>query len=712
MTDKKMRNLKRTYGILYGELSGQQEDYLIDRDDLFTYAFLRLTEIVAGSVTPVDEAQLKITANKFEYLKNIEGVYAEYFSLEYQWYKHEIGPFMGFYGEDKTPVLFRYKKMGCYMLSLEDNTEQKVTAEIASHVHDRGLMIMPKMEKSLKNSRQLLWEAVKSQKKEYGLFFLLMILASTITVVVPSGTQSITGYMLDAEDVPGIMVVALSLIIGIVSGLLINIVVNRSKVRLQTKIGYFLSSTVIGRIMDLNVRDEKRLSSRLIALLMPFINGADTLLSASLTVILYLVQSIMILTVTFSPQNGISDEVRFLIYGEIVLMMIWQFGIARRTRKLREADSRLTTIRREILNNVEAIKNNAIEDRIFYRFAVNYDEKMTQQRAIDDANQRIQILSTAVSSIVMLVTFMLVATGLTPASGTMAALISSLSLLMSYVGNLSMSASEVVSALPYMSYADMILKLPVEGSNSGIAEQKITGRIELRNVSYAYREDSAPVIKNLNLTIEPGEYVGIVGGSGCGKSTLMQLMLGFLKPTDGKIYYDNVELEQYNLRSLRRQFGVVLQSAPLINGSIKTNIGLSQEPDMEAVKEAARLAAVLDEIEAMPMKFNTPLSSEIETVSGGQRQRIAMARALMSKPTVLFLDEATSAVDNVSQKVITDNLKAMGVTRIAIAHRLSTIEHCDRILVMEKGEIVEQGSFEELMAKDGRFAQMARRNIV
>ena len=158
--------------------------------------------------------------------------------------------------------------------------------------------------------------------------------------------------------------------------------------------------------------------------------------------------------------------------------------------------------------------------------------------------------------------------------------------------------------------------------------------------------------------------------------------------------------------------GVVLQDAAVISGSIRRNIGLSDDADLDRVKEAARSAAIYDEIEAMPMKFETLLSSEAELISGGQRQRIVLARALMNRPKILFLDEATSAMDNISQKKVKNNLDELGITRIAVAHRLSTIIDCDRILVMDKGEIVEQGNFQELMAMDGLFARMARRNLV
>ena len=232
------------------------------------------------------------------------------------------------------------------------------------------------------------------------------------------------------------------------------------------------------------------------------------------------------------------------------------------------------------------------------------------------------------------------------------------------------------------------------------------------HVTFSYGADLNPVIRDVSLTIRPGEYVGIVGSSGCGKSTLMKLMLGFLTATEGHISYDGIDISQYNLKALRRQFGVVLQNAQVLTGTVRRNIGLSEGADIELVREAAASAAVLEDIESMPMKFNTMLSGEAKVISGGQRQRIVLARALMRKPRILFLDEATSAVDNIAQKAIRENLDKLGITRIAIAHRLSTVVNCDRILVLDHGEIVEQGSYNELMEQNGLFAKMARRNML
>ncbi|MDO4488972.1 MAG: ATP-binding cassette domain-containing protein [Eubacteriales bacterium] len=712
MADRNKMDKKHTYDILYGTLRGTQEDILTDREDSFAYAFLRLTQMVTGSAVPVDEAYLRTTENKLEYLKNVEGVYADYFSLEPGWHKQEMSPFMGFLGEEKTPVLLYCKNDCFHILFPLDNSEQRLTEETAGKLGSEALIILPHAKKEINSGGQLLFEAVRREKKEYGLLLILMIAASLISVAVPLVTSHINGFLLETEDISGIVTITISVLIGIIAGALINVVVERTRTRIQTRMDHFLMGTMLDRTMNLEVETGKKLSGRLITLLMPFMGSAGQLICFSATTLFYLVQSLIIMRMTFVFCPDIKGPMSLVIVGMLIVISFWQFLVYRKNVRLLEKDSRLSRARREILDNVEAIKSFSIEDRIFYRFAVFYDDKMCEETSAGGTEQLIYTLGKLAVSIVMLLAFLMVAGKTDMNAGIVSAVLSSLTLMMTYITQLVMASSEVVHAIPQMKFADELLRLPVENAETGVEEKAISGRIELRNVSFSYEPSGKPVIRNLSLEIKPGEYIGIVGSSGCGKSTLMKLLLGFMKPTSGNIYYDNVDIEKYNLRSLRRQFGVVLQGAPVINGTIRKNIGLSDDADMDMVREAAETAAVREDIEAMPMKYNTLLFGDAETISGGQRQRIAIARALIHKPRILFLDEATSAVDNINQKRISDNLKKLGVTRVAIAHRLSTVIHCDRIIVMDKGEIVEEGTYDELMALDGMFARLAKRNQV
>ena len=243
--------------------------------------------------------------------------------------------------------------------------------------------------------------------------------------------------------------------------------------------------------------------------------------------------------------------------------------------------------------------------------------------------------------------------------------------------------------------------------------QKLKGNISLRDVTFGYTKSSPPVLEHLNLEIRQGEYTAIVGATGSGKSTIMRLMLGFEKPDEGEILYDGKNLDTLDLTSLRRKIGIVLQDGEIFGGTILTNITISA-PDLseEDAWAAAETAGIAEDIRRMPLQMNTYLPEGGRGVSGGQKQRLLIARAVASGPSILFFDEATSALDNITQKAVSDALGELPCTRIVIAHRLSTVRNCDRILVLDEGRIVEEGSYEELMKRNGRFAELVRRQQV
>ena len=218
------------------------------------------------------------------------------------------------------------------------------------------------------------------------------------------------------------------------------------------------------------------------------------------------------------------------------------------------------------------------------------------------------------------------------------------------------------------------------------------------------------VVDGMSLKIKAGEYLAIVGTTGCGKSTLMRLLLGFETPERGAIYYDGKDMCGLDLQSLRRKIGAVTQDGSLFQGDIFSNISISApQLTLEEAWEAAEVAGMADTIRAMPMGMHTIISEGQGGISGGQKQRLMIARAVAPKPKILMFDEATSALDNKTQKQVSDALDHLKCTRIVIAHRLSTIRHCDRILVLDKGKIMEEGTYDQLIEKNGLFAELVAR---
>jgi len=200
-----------------------------------------------------------------------------------------------------------------------------------------------------------------------------------------------------------------------------------------------------------------------------------------------------------------------------------------------------------------------------------------------------------------------------------------------------------------------------------------------------------------------------VGKTGCGKSTLLKLLLGFEAPQKGSVYYDGKDVSKLDPRSLRRNIGAVLQDGELFSGTIYSNIAATvPNLSLDGAWEAAELAGIADDIRELPMGMFTYIADSAG-ISGGQKQRLLIARVVAAKPTIVLLDEATSALDNISQHKVAESFRAMECTRIVIAHRLSTIRGCDRIIVMDEGSVAEDGTYEELIALNGRFAELVKR---
>lgn len=256
--------------------------------------------------------------------------------------------------------------------------------------------------------------------------------------------------------------------------------------------------------------------------------------------------------------------------------------------------------------------------------------------------------------------------------------------------------------------ADVLAAEPEQRAGARPAP-RLKGAVELRRVSFRYSEKAPLVLRDVSVAIGPGSKVALVGRTGSGKSTLAKLLLGLYRPVAGEILYDGIPIEELDYRSLRRQFGVVLQDAYVFGGSIRRNVTLG-DPDLsfDAVLRAARLADLDEEIEAFPMGYETLLAEGGGSLSGGQRQRLALARAVVHEPSILVLDEATSQLDAVTEERIDRRLDALAATRIVIAHRLSTVKNADLILVLDGGEIVERGTHASLVER-GRYAELVRR---
>ncbi|HEY0715698.1 MAG TPA: ATP-binding cassette domain-containing protein, partial [Polyangia bacterium] len=253
---------------------------------------------------------------------------------------------------------------------------------------------------------------------------------------------------------------------------------------------------------------------------------------------------------------------------------------------------------------------------------------------------------------------------------------------------------------------DVLEATPEQNPKKVRIAPRLQGGITLNRVSFGYSPQK-PTVDDVSLSILPGQFVAIVGASGSGKSTLANLMIGLYRPSAGRILFDNHDLAELDLRSVREQIGIVNQNFGLFGTTIRQNIAFADpELTLDDVVAAAELACIHDDILAMPLGYETPLVDRGGSISGGQKQRLALARAVVRRPAILVLDEATSALDTVIEARVQQALERLSCTRIVIAHRLSTVARADLVLVVDGGRIVESGSPAELRHRGGAFARL------
>lgn len=416
----------------------------------------------------------------------------------------------------------------------------------------------------------------------------------------------------------------------------------------------------------------------------------------------YLIQILSIAPVMFLPALAVLF-VQLLIagvsvYGRLTVM----------TMEL-EASTKVQGIVYEIFSGIQKIKLAGCEERAFAKWAEKYQMEAKARYNPPFAFKVQNALSPVVTILGSMLLFA-VAANKSLSVPQYAAFNTSFGMVSGAILELTSVAAMISALRPIMDLAEPILKAKPEVCEERQIVKKVKGSIELNNISFRYTDDGPWIIDHLNLKIPRGQYLAIVGTTGCGKTTLMRLMMGFETPKSGAVYYDGKDIQKLDQKSLRQQIGVVMQNGKLFNGDIFSNITISApQLGLKEAWEAAEMAGVADDIRNMPMGMHTILSEGSGGISGGQRQRLMIARAIVTKPKVLLFDEATSALDNITQKHVSDSLKNLKSTRIVIAHRLSTIKECDRIIVLDKGHIIEDGTYQSLSKAGGFFSELVER---
>lgn len=403
----------------------------------------------------------------------------------------------------------------------------------------------------------------------------------------------------------------------------------------------------------------------------------------------------------------------FLILIAVLITLLLGFFRIKYYNNFITTQNKISGFLLQMISGISKIRVSAAENRFFKQWSENFSQQRRSTFKAQTFNNYLTTFNSAFPAIITIILYyMMFNCGTQLATGYFIAFMAAFASFQTAIIAFSESLIQLFGIRPIWENLKPILKTIPEYDETKKDIGEIKGNIEVSNLEFRYNDESPMVLRGLSLDIKAGEYVALVGPSGSGKSTLLRLLLGFEKPVNGRIYYNHQDIEKINIRSIRKQLGIVLQDGNLITGSLLDNIiGTNLNLTEEDAWEAAEAVGIADDIRKMPMGMQTVISQGQQTLSGGQKQRLLIARAIVKKPKIIYFDEATSALDNRSQVQIINNLENLHITRVVVAHRLSTIKNCDRIFVIDNGRIVEEGNYQQLIGLGGIFGELAKRQL-
>ena len=547
---------------------------------------------------------------------------------------------------------------------------------------------------------------------------LLLLLCGMVAALVGLFTPAATGWLVDqaipAQATQTVEAIIGGLAVAGISIILLDVLRSLAVMRFESRIGVAMQAALVDRVVCAPTRFFRDFSSGDLAMRMGSVNTLQRTITGStigtFVTSLFLFSNVALM-LAYSPTLTATASAIALV----VVAISTAIGLARLRvgPRLEAMDGKLGAMQFEIFAGIAKLRAAAAEGRAFQQWYSKYDAfRRLNGVSVRLSNWESAVLNLLEPAATVLVLYM--AWRIAPTSGMstgdFVAFHAAMFSLLGGIHALVSTAVDLVNLKPIWDRARPILEtLPEDAAGHGERHEP-RGRVELRNVSFAY-PGGPVVLEDVDLVINPGEFVAIVGASGSGKSTLLRMLLGFEAPAIGEVLYDGRNLAALDLRHLRRRIGTVLQGGKLWAGDILTNIAGANNIDANAAQEAARRAGLERDLEAMPMGLYTVVGEGLSTLSGGQRQRVLIARALAGAPRILLLDEATSALDNVSQATVLDGLAKLDATRVVIAHRLNTVRDADRIVVLDRGRIVQEGTFDELARSSGPFSAMLARQV-
>lgn len=650
-----------------------------------------------------------------EYLLRPYGIMTRDVILEAGWRRNAAGAMLTTFKDSGKPVaLIPSAKGGYKYMDSEKGVMCRITKDTENIFDEDAIAFykpLPTKKMTMKDFYGYLFNNLN--KASLGLYFLFALIASAVGMLIPYLTGILFSDVVIEGGVRVLTAIAVFMVCTSISSVLFGTMQELFLKRLTLELGHNLESAIMMRILTLPSDFFKKyasgdLASRVTNISAIFMQLIDLIMSAFVTALFSLMYVFQIFA--FAPALASPALMAF-----VVVFIIIAVTVVVRSRNLKiqmELQSKESGLSYALITGIEKIKLSGAEKRAFTKWAKSYSE---QAKYLYNPSLLTKIAPALTMVIPLITTVIIYYTALSTnvSLSEYYAFNAAFGMVVTALNTLTVMIEPAAKLKPTMDMLRPIIETEPEISEEKPVIEKLSGNIELSNVSFRYNENMPLVLDNINLKIRSGQYVAITGKTGCGKSTLLRILLGFEKPQKGAVYYDGKDLNRVDLKSLRSKIGTVMQNGSLFTGDIYSNIVISSPHlSLDDAWEAARMAGIEEDIKAMPMNMFTIISEGGGGISGGQKQRLLIARAIAPKPKILMFDEATSALDNITQKQVSDSLDSLKCTRIVIAHRLSTIKNCDRIIVLDEGRIVEDGTYDELIAKGGAFAELVRRQQV
>ena len=608
-------------------------------------------------------------------------------------------------------VLFPKGKEKYYYINYQTGKKVYIKASLVNRIELEAYSFyrpLPNKKVSVKEYAKYIQKSIRPI--DIILLILFTGLATGVGLILPYLTKMLTGDVAMNKNMSQFILVSIYVVAAATGLLLVNAVKSFVNTRISIKIEKSVTEATMMRVLSLPTSFFKKYNTGELTMRFKSVPSlANTIVGSVFVTLISVIMSLAYLfqLVGFAPVL-ILPVALILITSTAFSILI---SVIQREyhRKQLELSSKEAGVTYEMINGIQKIRLSGSEKRVFAKWASAYSRSAKvkyRPPLILRLSGAITLLITLLGNIALY--YVAVKSGVDV--GNYMAFVTSYGVLSGAFASVVSMVGVLFTLQPMYEMARPILESEPESTIDKKIIDSITGNIRLENVSFRYNETGPLIVNDLSLDIKEGEYIAIVGQTGCGKSTLVRLLLGFEKPISGNIFFDDNNIDSVDLSSLRRNIGTVLQNGTLFHADIFSNIIISS-PNLkeEDAWIAAEIANIADDIREMPMGMKTVISEGQGGISGGQKQRIMIARAIVHHPKVLVFDEATSALDNKTQKSISDSIAKLNCTRIVIAHRLSTIKNADRIIMLEGGKIIEEGNYQTLIDKKGKFAELVER---